>query len=235
MRKPKVKNREVIPERTVKLLRAMNPRQAAYIRAICNDTLIIADGPAGTGKTYIATIKALDLLQSGVVSQIILTRPAVPAGEKLGFLPGTIAEKYEPYIRPYMKALKERLSPDVLKQMLEDGRIVAEPISFIQGLTFDNAVLLVDEAENLDIQQFKLLLTRLGEGAKAIFMGDLDQSYINNSGFDLAIDILYRITTVITFEIQDVVRSKICRQVLEAFASYEENHGRLRQPKQGAR
>lgn len=222
MLKPKRKaEKEVvyIPEVPTKLLRPRNPRQAAAISSLCNNSITILSGPAGTGKTYIAASKALDLLQAGIISQIIITRPYI-ASEKMGFLPGEVADKFEPYLAPYMDAFADRIGKAVLNSMLADGRIQAQPIAFIQGKTFTDAMILLDEVENATNEQIKLVLTRLGDNSRACLMGDTDQSYINNSGFYEAMSILKSVPRleIIEFEVCDVVRSEACRHVLEAYA-----------------
>lgn len=208
-----------IPENPVKLLRPRNERQALLIKSICNNTISIASGPAGTGKTFVSGSKAIDLLQSGIVSRIILTRPYVPAGEKLGFIPGTIEDKFAPYLEPYLDCFNDRIGKQAVNAMLTDGRIQAKPISFLQGKSFTDCAILVDEIENATLDQIKLVLTRMGENCKAILMGDSDQTYINNSGFMDAIRILKDVPRlgVVEFEIADVERSETCRYVLEAF------------------
>jgi len=222
MLKPKSKaKKEVayIPEVPTKLLRPRNPRQAEAISSLCNNSITILSGPAGTGKTYIAAAKALDLLQAGIISQIIITRPYI-ASEKMGFLPGEVADKFEPYLAPYMDAFTDRIGKATLNAMLADGRIQAQPIAFIQGKTFNDAIILLDEVENASAEQIKLVLTRLGDNSRAVLMGDTDQSYINNSGFHDAMSILKSVPRlqIIEFQICDVVRSEVCRHVLEAYA-----------------
>jgi len=218
-KKPIKKDIIYIPEVPIKLLKPRNPRQSAAISSLCNNSITILTGPAGTGKTYLAASKALDLLQAGIINQIIITRPYV-ASEKMGFLPGEVADKFEPYMAPYIDAFTDRIGKQALNQMLTDGRIQAQPIAFIQGKTFNDAMILLDEAENATSEQIKLVLTRLGENSRACLMGDTDQSYINNSGFYQAINILKAVPRlrVVEFEICDVVRSDTCRHVLEAYA-----------------
>ena len=218
-KKPVKKDIVYIPEAPTKLLKARNHRQSVAISSLCNNSITILTGPAGTGKTYLAASKALDLLQAGIISQIIITRPYV-ASEKMGFLPGEVADKFEPYIAPYIDAFTGRIGKQALNQMLADGRIQAQPIAFIQGKTFNDAMILLDEVENATSEQIKLVLTRLGDNSRACLMGDTDQSYINNSGFYQAMQILKGVPRlqVVEFEICDVVRSDTCRHVLEAYA-----------------
>lgn len=228
MRKPKIKTKpEVIyiSERIVKLLKPKNENQAQLINSICTNNITIANGCAGTGKTYISGSKAIDFLQAGVVKTIILTRPYVPAGEKLGFIPGTIEEKFAPYLEPYLDCFIDRIGKQQVTAMLTDGRIQAKPISFIQGKTFNDAIILVDEAENATKDQLKLILTRMGENCKCVIMGDQAQTYIPNSGFNETIKILHNVPRLktINFTVADVVRSDTCRYVLEAYEKYDEN------------
>ena len=209
----------ILTQTPVKLLRPRNIHQANYINSLCNNTITIANGPAGTGKTYLAAAKAIDMLQANIISHIIITRPYVPAGEKLGFIPGTIEEKFAPYLEPYLDTFIDKVGKQTLNAMLTDGRIQAKPISFLQGKTFNDAIILVDEAENASLTQLKLILTRMGEGCRAVLMGDPQQTYIHNSGFTDAIRILKNVPRlqIIEFDINDVVRSDTCRHILEAF------------------
>jgi len=226
MRKPK-KSKEVIsiPERPVKLLKPRSENQKELMRSIRNNFITIACGPAGTGKTYIGASLAIDMLSAGTVNNIILTRPYVPAGEKLGFIPGEISEKFAPYLEPYLDCFIDRVGRQQVNNMIMDGRIQAKPISFIQGKTFNNSVILIDEVENATSDQIKLILTRMGENTKAILMGDPAQTYINNSGFVSAMKILESVPKlgIVKFNIDDVVRSETCRHVLEAYERANEN------------
>jgi phosphate starvation-inducible PhoH-like protein len=223
MLKPKRKIKEVvyISEHPTKLLKPRNPRQSLAISSICNNSITILSGPAGTGKTFVAAAKAIDLLHAGIISQIIITRPYI-ASEKMGYLPGEIEDKFAPYLEPYIDCFIDRIGKSALNAMLADGRIHAQPIAFIQGKTFNDALILLDEVENATHEQIKLVLTRLGDNSRAVLMGDTDQSYINNSGFHEAMKILKNVPRLglIEFLIEDVVRSDTCRHVLEAYAEY---------------
>jgi len=220
MRKPK-KSKDMIstPERQSKLLKPRNGNQKDLMHSIRNNFITIACGPAGTGKTYLGASLAIDMLLAGTIKTIILTRPYVPAGEKLGFIPGEIAEKFAPYLEPYMDCFIDRVGKQLVSAMLTDGRIQAKPISFIQGKTFNDAMILVDEVENATGDQIKLILTRMGENTRAVLMGDPAQTYINNSGFASAMSILQDVPKlgIVKFEVSDVVRSATCRHVLEAY------------------
>jgi phosphate starvation-inducible PhoH-like protein len=214
---------EVTFEPVVKLLKPQSHNQSLLIQATHTSNIVFAAGPAGTGKTYVAVSRALDMLQAGIIQQIILTRPKIPAGEDYGHLPGTLEEKMAPYLAPYKQVIIDRIGKQGLIKMLEDGRIMAVPVGFLQGLTFNNAVILVDEAENATLIQLRLILTRLGYGSSCFLMGDERQTYINNSGFLQVIKLLKLVPIVKTvwFTIDDVVRSEACRLVLEAFETLE--------------
>jgi len=207
------------PANPVKLLRPKTENQAKLIQATYKSSIIFANGPAGTGKTYVAGARAIDMLQSGQINQMILTRPYIPAGEKYGHLPGTIDEKFLPYLQPYLQVFHDRIGKAETNKMLLDGRIQVIPIGFLQGLTFNNSVILIDEAENCTLLQIELICTRIGMETIAMFTGDQNQSYIPNSGFTDAIRILngLPVVDIITFGIDDVVRSETCKLVLEAF------------------
>jgi len=214
-----------VPERPVKLLRPKSESQEKLIKSIRNNSITFANGVAGTGKTFIASSLAIEMLQSDLVSRIILTRPYVPAGEKLGFIPGEIADKFAPYLEPYLDCFVDRVGKQVVSAMLTDGRIQAKPISFLQGKTFNDSIVLVDEVENATADQIKLILTRMGEGTKAILMGDPAQTYNHNSGFVKAMEILKDVPKlgIITFSVKDVVRSETCKHVLEAYERANES------------
>ena len=224
MRKAKVRTKQQeevkAKEVFVKLLKAPTVNLGHLIKAtkIPEISIVFAVGPAGTGKTYTATSCAIDALNAGLIKQIILTRAYVPAGESYGHLPGTIDEKFAPYLAPYIQVFKDRVGIACLERMIKDGRVLVVPIGFLQGMTFNDACILVDEAENCTFIQLKLILTRLGYNCKAFFMGDKDQSYIRNSGLMKVVERLQNlhITRVIRFTIKDSIRSESCQLVLEA-------------------
>jgi phosphate starvation-inducible PhoH-like protein len=160
----------------VKNVRAMSPAQQQLMDAIDNQSVVLALGPAGTGKTYLAIAKAVEALEGGKVQRIVLSRPAVEAGESLGFLPGDLNEKLAPYLRPLYDALTERLGTKRLKQMLADGIIEIAPVAYMRGRTLSECFVVIDEAQNCTYTQIKMLLTRLGWRSTMVLTGDPDQT-----------------------------------------------------------
>ncbi|HWM62320.1 MAG TPA: PhoH family protein [Rhizomicrobium sp.] len=160
----------------VKNVRAMSPAQQHFMDSIDAQSVVLALGPAGTGKTYLAIAKAVEALESGKVSRIVLSRPAVEAGESLGFLPGDLQEKLAPYLRPLYDALTERLGTKRLKQMLADGIIEIAPVAYMRGRTLSECFVVIDEAQNCTYTQIKMLLTRLGWRSTMVLTGDPDQT-----------------------------------------------------------
>ncbi len=160
----------------IKKIRPRSDNQRVLMEAIDSKPLTVALGPAGTGKTYLAIAAAVEALESGTVSRIVLSRPAVEAGENLGFLPGDMREKLDPYLRPLWDALNDRMGPKRLAQHLEDGTIEIAPVAFMRGRTLNNAFVLIDEAQNCTYGQLKMLLTRLGWHSTMVMTGDPDQT-----------------------------------------------------------
>jgi len=160
----------------VKNVRAMSPAQQLFMDAIDSQSVVLALGPAGTGKTYLAIAKAVEALEAGKVQRIVLSRPAVEAGESLGFLPGDLTEKLAPYLRPLYDALTERLGTKRLKQMLADGIIEIAPVAYMRGRTLSECFVVIDEAQNCTYTQIKMLLTRLGWRSTMVLTGDPDQT-----------------------------------------------------------
>ena len=160
----------------VKKIRPRSDNQRVLMEAIESKPLTVALGPAGTGKTYLAIAAAVEALESGTVSRIVLSRPAVEAGENLGFLPGDMREKLDPYLRPLWDALNDRMGPKRLSQHLDDGTIEIAPVAFMRGRTLNNAFVLIDEAQNCTYGQLKMLLTRLGWHSTMVMTGDPDQT-----------------------------------------------------------
>jgi phosphate starvation-inducible protein PhoH and related proteins len=204
--------------------------QATYLRAIDRHDLVFGVGPAGTGKTYLAVAKAVERLVNGQVDRIILSRPAVEAGEQLGFLPGNMREKVDPYLRPLYDALYDMLpAPQVIKR-LESGAIEVAPLAFMRGRTLANAFVILDEAQNTTAVQMKMFLTRLGENARMVITGDLSQVDLpkgTRSGLRQALEILDGVGGIafVEFTEADVVRHPLVTRIVRA---YEEAEGRLR-------
>lgn len=221
----KVADSEVLPEEIQRKCRepikALNPKQGKYISAIRNGKLIFGLGPAGTGKTYIAGSLAVEMLESKSVEKIIITRPAVDAGESLGFLPGELDAKYEPYIAAFRDVLNERLGKSYVEYLLKIGRIEAQPFAYMRGRTFKNAIVILDEAQNATPQQMKLFLTRIGEGCTVIVDGDETQSDIRESGLADAVARLSWIPSVrvVRFNHAEIVRSGLVQEIC---ASYDQ-------------
>ncbi len=204
------------------------PNQANYIRALKSTELVVALGPAGTGKSYLAVAMAVTMLQAGQVERIILSRPAVEAGERLGFLPGDIKEKVDPYLRPLYDALYDLLPGDQVTKRLETGEIEVAPLAFMRGRTLANAYIIVDEAQNTTPMQMKMLLTRMGENSRMVVTGDLTQIDLPSgvmSGLRDAVEILEGMPGVhfIHFGHADVVRHELVARIARA---YDERDGR---------
>lgn len=194
-------------------------QQRRYINAIKNFQITFGLGCAGTGKTYIAGAIAADMIERKQVEKIIITRPAVDAGESLGFLPGELEEKYEPYIAAFRDVLNERLGKTHVDYLLKMGRIEAKPFAYMRGCTFKNAVVILDEAQNATREQMKLFLTRIGENCKVIIDGDESQCDIKNSGLVDAVMRIQHIPAVkiVRFSKADVVRSGVVQEIVEAY------------------
>jgi len=203
------------------------PTQAAYVRAIDTHDLVFGLGPAGTGKTYLAVAKAAERLITGEVDRIILSRPAVEAGEQLGFLPGNMREKVDPYLRPLYDALYDMLpEPQVIKR-LESGEIEVAPLAFMRGRTLSNAFVILDEGQNTTAVQMKMFLTRLGENARMVVTGDLSQVDLpkgTRSGLRHALEVLEDIPDIafVHFTESDVVRHPLVSRIVSAYDRAEE-------------
>ncbi len=197
-----------------------NFAQGMYLESIRSNTITFGTGSAGTGKTFIAASYAAEELYYKRVNKIILTRPAVTAEEDLGFLPGDLSEKYEPYLLPFKEIFERILGKSFYECCLKDGNIEPAPIGYLRGRTFDNAIILIDEAQNVTPGQMKLILSRVGENCKIIISGDTGQMDINGtSGLADAVNRLSRIpgVEVINFLPQDIVRSSLCKQIILAY------------------
>jgi phosphate starvation-inducible PhoH-like protein len=203
------------------------PGQKSYIKAIQDNTVTFAIGPAGTGKTYLAMAYAVRALKDKMISRIILTRPAVEAGEKLGFLPGTLTEKVDPYLRPLYDALYDMMEAEKFQRLIESGVIEVAPLAFMRGRTLNNSLIILDEAQNTSPEQMKMFLTRLGFGSKMIITGDITQIDLpkgDRSGLMVIVDILKKIDKIkfINLTAKDVVRHKLVQSIVEAYKIYEE-------------
>lgn len=203
-------------------VRPRTPAQKAYIKALKEHDLVISVGPAGTGKTYLAMATALAALQARKVRSIVLTRPAVEAGERLGFLPGDLAEKVNPYLRPLYDALYDIMDNDRGQKLIEKGVIEIAPLAFMRGRTLSNAFIILDEAQNCTIDQMKMFLTRLGCSSRAVVTGDLTQSDLppgTESGLSHAVEVLEGVSgiAVSRFTDADVMRHPLVRKIIRAW------------------
>lgn len=195
---------------------AKNYAQQLYLEAIQDYDVVFGIGSAGTGKTYMAAMYAAEKLYYREVDQVIVTRPNVEASSPLGFLPGELEEKYAPYLEPFDGVFTKVFGKTHYELLKKREKIVAKPLGFMRGATFDNAIVLVDECQNMTEREFKLLLTRIGEGTKVIFSGDSRQVDIPNSGLMSTIDRLKHIPeiAVIEFHPHDIVRSRLCKDII---------------------
>ncbi len=205
-----------------KTIHARTPTQDAYIRAMDRVEMVFGTGPAGTGKTYLAVAYAASLLERGAVDRIILSRPAVEAGERLGFLPGDMKEKVDPYLRPLYDALYDMMPGDKVERAITSEIIEIAPLAFMRGRTLAHAAIILDEAQNTTTMQMKMFLTRLGEGSKMIITGDtsqIDLPHGQKSGLVDALDILSPVQGIetIAFTGADVVRHKLVGRIVEAY------------------
>jgi phosphate starvation-inducible protein PhoH and related proteins len=205
-----------------KVVNARTPAQSVYMRAIEKLDMVFGIGPAGTGKTYIAVAFAAHCLERGMVERIILSRPAVEAGERLGFLPGDMRDKVDPYLRPLYDALYDVLPPEKVERDLEAGIIEIAPLAFMRGRTLANAFVILDEAQNTTSMQMKMFLTRLGEGSKMVITGDPSQIDLPpgmKSGLEEAVALLHGVEGIeaIRFQAQDVVRRDLVARIVEAY------------------
>ncbi|HVJ55102.1 MAG TPA: PhoH family protein [Aliidongia sp.] len=220
---PIVREAETIRTRK-RQISARSPAQSAYIRALREHNLVFGLGPAGTGKTYLAVAAAVDMLMTGQVQRIILSRPAVEAGERLGFLPGDLKDKVDPYLRPLYDALHDMLPGDQVIKRLGNGDIEVAPLAFMRGRTLSHAFVILDEAQNTTPVQMKMFLTRLGEGSRMVVTGDLSQIDLPRgtlSGLTDALDAIAGVEgiDIIRFGESDVVRHPLVMRIVGAYAS----------------
>jgi len=212
-------------------LRHINPRtanQSVFIDAMNTHDMTFGLGPAGTGKTFLAVAKAVADMEANKVEKIILTRPAVEAGENLGFLPGDLKEKIDPYLRPLYDALYEMLPRDIVDKKIENGEIEIAPLAYMRGRTLSHAVVILDEAQNTTPMQMKMFLTRLGEGSKMVINGDLTQTDLPRgmeSGLKDAARILHNVKEIafVEFDEHDVVRHGLVSKIVNAYAKDKES------------
>jgi phosphate starvation-inducible protein PhoH and related proteins len=210
--------------------RSIKPKtvgQKRYVDAIRKNTVVFGIGPAGTGKTYLAMAVAVQALMAKQVNRLILTRPAVEAGEKLGFLPGTLSEKIDPYLRPLYDALYEMIDAEQIGRMMERGTIEVAPLGYMRGRTLNDSFIVLDEAQNTSPEQMKMFLTRLGFNSKAVVTGDITQIDLpsgQHSGLNVVREILTGIDDLafVYLSSRDVVRHKIVQDIVEAYRRYDE-------------
>lgn len=209
-----------------KIIRPKTLGQKAYVDAIEENTIVFGIGPAGTGKTYLAMAKAVQALQRKEVSRIILTRPAVEAGERLGFLPGTLTDKIDPYLRPLYDALNEMMDPDLVPKLMATGTIEVAPLAYMRGRTLNDSFVVLDEAQNTTPEQMKMFLTRLGFGTRMVVTGDITQIDLPQgaSGLRLVTRVLNEIDDIhfsyLTSD--DVVRHTLVGRIVDAYTEYDE-------------
>ena len=207
-------------------IRPKTLNQKRYVDAIDNHTVVFGIGPAGTGKTYLAVAKAVQALMAKEVSRIILTRPAVEAGERLGFLPGTLFEKIDPYLRPLFDALHDMLDPDSLPKLMQAGTIEIAPLAYMRGRTLNDAFIILDEAQNTTAEQMKMFLTRLGFGSKIVVTGDVTQVDLpgdTRSGLKVVREILGDVEDVYFANLTstDVVRHRLVADIVDAYERFD--------------
>jgi phosphate starvation-inducible PhoH-like protein len=208
-----------------KSIRPKTLGQKQYVDAIDLHTIVFGIGPAGTGKTYLAMAKAVQALQRKEVERIILTRPAVEAGERLGFLPGTLTDKIDPYLRPLYDALNEMMDPEIVPKLLAAGTVEVAPLAYMRGRTLNNAFIVLDEAQNTTPEQMKMFLTRLGFGSKIVVTGDVTQVDLpmGASGLQLVTHVLDDIDDIHFARLTsaDVVRHTLVGQIVDAYTKYD--------------
>lgn len=222
-----------------KPIKAKTKGQSKYVKCIRDNTLTIGTGPAGTGKTFLAVAMAVEALRAKSITRIILTRPAVEAGERLGFLPGDLQSKIDPYLRPLYDALFEMLGAENYQRHLERGSIEIAPLAYMRGRTLDDSFIILDEAQNTTPEQMKMFLTRLGFNSKAVVTGDMSQTdlpYGQRSGLAIARHVLDGVEGVGVYEFtdRDVVRHPLVRRIINAYDKYEREAREQKEKKNSA-
>lgn len=210
-----------------KPVRARTPNQRVLVEESVKNDLVFAVGPAGTGKTYTAIALAVRALKNREIRKIVLSRPAVEAGENLGFLPGDLKEKIDPYLQPLYDALQDMIPPRKLEDFIKDGIIEIAPLAFMRGRTLSNAFVILDEAQNTTVNQLKMFLTRMGLNAKFIVTGDITQIDLprrSNSGLIFAMNLLKDIKSIsiVRFNTNDIVRHRLVREIVDAYQKYND-------------
>ena len=218
-------------------IRPKTANQKRYVDAIEDHTITFGIGPAGTGKTYLAMAMAVAALQAKKINKIVLTRPAVEAGESLGFLPGTLSEKIDPYLRPLFDALHDMIDIDSIPRLMQSGIIEVAPLAYMRGRTLNDAFIILDEAQNTTPEQMKMFLTRLGFGSKMVVTGDVTQIDLpngQNSGLKIVRDILKEIDDIAFLELtaEDVVRHRLIGDIVKAYDTFDEQRQALRHIRQ---
>lgn len=211
-------------------IRGRTPRQNSYVQAIQEHDITFGIGPAGTGKTYLAVACAVDALQREAVRRLVLVRPAVEAGEKLGFLPGDLAQKVDPYLRPLYDALYDLMGLEKVNRAFERGMIEIAPLAYMRGRTLNHSFVILDEAQNTTPEQMKMFLTRIGFGSKAVITGDVTQIDLargQKSGLNEARTVLHEVRGIAfsEFQAEDVVRHPLVQKIVTAYERYEKNKG----------
>ena len=212
-----------------KPIKAKTVGQQQYMKAISKNTITLGVGPAGTGKTYLAVAAAVAAFRERTVNRIILTRPAVEAGERLGFLPGDLQSKVDPYLRPLYDALFDMLGPDTYQKYLERGNIEVAPLAYMRGRTLDDSFIILDEAQNTSREQMKMFLTRIGFGSKVVITGDITQIDVPEdkvSGLKVAMKVLEDVEDIAICKLSgaDVVRHRLVQKIIEAYEVYDKKH-----------
>jgi phosphate starvation-inducible protein PhoH and related proteins len=216
-------------------IRAKTLNQKRYVDAIDKHTIVFSIGPAGTGKTYLAVAKAVQALQAKQVTRILLTRPAVEAGERLGFLPGTLSEKIDPYLRPLYDALHDMMDPATIPRLMTEGTIEVAPLAYMRGRTLNDAFVILDEAQNTSPEQMKMFLTRLGFGSKMVVTGDVTQIDLptgTHSGLKIVEGILDGLDDVhfCRLSSHDVVRHRLVGKIVDAYSRFDAEQGGAQPP-----